>query len=193
MSNSPPAIALPRPSYKRFEMGDLYWNPTDLTTPSGYGTYLGSTVEDSYLATNFVDIPIQDTEDYAAEIIDELHLGHSAAFFFAVLAEHTSTAYQLGFNPYNLSNKAGFEIVSKTSTGKLRSTFTEGKLLHVPYDRTNHNCCLLWAARPRIEASHRMLKKLQDVPTVLPIVFKAFPNASGKVLTVDLLTNLSLV
>lgn len=191
MANNPPGIAeVASPDAVWYNMGDLYWEPTDLTTPSGYGTYLGATAEDVLLVPNMADVEL-DGEELGVEIEDQLHLGLDV-HVYAVLGEHNPIAYSMAFGPLRNGSTSAWDYDTQENVGKLRSTMLEGKLLFVPYDRTNHNAFLLYAAQPRLDSTARLQHAFIDYPQLLPIVFRGRADSNGKVISVNKLANLSV-
>jgi hypothetical protein len=189
MANVPPAIRSPRPNNIQYVPGDLYWNPTDLTDPDKYGTWLGTTAAPPELRTNGGSVPITD-ETFMNEVDDKLDRS-MAPTLFALLAEHTSTLYELGFSPHYTTGKA-YKVISRASTGLFRSDILAGKLLFLPYDRDNHNCILMYRALPELDSAARLARALGEAH-VIPIVFSAVQDPVKNLLAEDLLANITLL
>ena len=171
-----------------FNSGRLVKNPTNLALAYPYGgTELG-------LARDVVVVPSQlkvelTAEEFGRITVDVVDVGRSWVLG-CNLRGWDNDAINTIF-PGVVSSGAGIKDTLTAQRGGALLSSRSCKLLFVPDDTTNHRMVYLYRALPLVDESAELALQLAN-EHLIPCIFMAIPDTSGRIYSQELLSALVL-
>ena len=157
--------------------GQLYYNPTNLATESGWGTMIGYTVkENASYSINFETVEIT-SEDSGTYPIQSIFIG-CKAILYANITSWNATVCKLLF-PSLSGGTSGTLITIPGSLKTGTDNFTSDKILFVPEDSTRHPALYFKNIAPQLIKSS-VVKYMHSDQTIFPFACLAKDFQQGK-------------
>jgi len=152
--------------------GYIYKNPTDLSTPDGYGTCLGYTVGGLYELLNHSFAYLKN-EEYGNNIWKKIYLG-TYVKVLTLFKNFNPEVLDVSF--HNQQASSGYEIMGNLNPGYDLTTRTL-KLIFIP-DNLNYPCCYMRNASPHIYNGSRITHGHSGY-TVFPTLIDVLAKSSN--------------